>query len=57
MRAIADYTKKLASKKKEMSFMAEMGMCFFLWLMGKFPGLGKFNLYHREEFLLRPNAL
>jgi 2-polyprenyl-6-methoxyphenol hydroxylase-like FAD-dependent oxidoreductase len=38
---IAERTKMMASSKKAQSFFAEMGVCFFLWLLGKFPSMGE----------------
>lgn len=38
---IADRTKLMAQRKKDQSFLQEMMLCFFLWLMGKVPAIGK----------------
>jgi 2-polyprenyl-6-methoxyphenol hydroxylase-like FAD-dependent oxidoreductase len=38
---IADRTKTMSSNKADIGVAAEMMMCFFLWLMGKVPAVGK----------------
>jgi len=41
LHAIAARTAKLASTKKDLSFVEEMVTCAFFWVMGRFPSIGK----------------
>jgi 2-polyprenyl-6-methoxyphenol hydroxylase-like FAD-dependent oxidoreductase len=38
---IVERTKILSARKGDVGFMGEMMTCFFFWLMGKFPAIGK----------------
>jgi 2-polyprenyl-6-methoxyphenol hydroxylase-like FAD-dependent oxidoreductase len=40
---IVERTKMMANRKKEQGFAEEMITCFFLWLVGKVPSIGKFS--------------
>jgi 2-polyprenyl-6-methoxyphenol hydroxylase-like FAD-dependent oxidoreductase len=56
---IVERTKMMADKKREQTVAEELFMCFFLWVIGKIPSLGKMMLgdVNKELYYWNMDAL